>query len=89
MARFATLHLESIPRAKRMIVEIPRGSGPGRYRPVRGWASARLTCPKCGFDAELDHNIANDGRVTPSVLCPQGCGFHEHVRLLGWKQGPR
>lgn len=62
---------------------IPKGSGRGTWRPVRGGSSARLTCPRCGLDAELDHRIERDGTVTPSVECP-GCGWHEHVRLADW-----
>lgn len=31
------------------------------------------------------HAIADDGTVTPSVVCPiEGCGFHEWVKLEGW-----
>jgi hypothetical protein len=67
------------------MIDIRQGSGKGTYRKVRNGTSARLTCPNCGLDAELDHQIAKDGTVTPSVECPSdGCGFHEHVRLLGW-----
>lgn len=32
------------------------------------------------------HKIAPDGTVTPSVVCPhEGCTWHEHVRLVGWR----
>jgi hypothetical protein len=66
-------------------IEIRKGSGKGTWRPVRGGVSARLTCPRCGLDAELDHQIAADGTVTPSVECPtEGCGWHEHVKLKDW-----
>lgn len=68
-------------------MDIAKGHGRGTWRPVRGGFSARLTCPSCGLDAELDHTIAKDGAVTPSVQCPaEGCSFHEHVRLLGWAE---
>jgi len=31
------------------------------------------------------HQIAADGTVTPSCVCPyKGCGWHEFVRLVGW-----
>jgi hypothetical protein len=31
------------------------------------------------------HTIASDGTVTPSCVCPRdGCGFHEHVKLIDW-----
>lgn len=33
------------------------------------------------------HAIAEDGTVTPSVVCPiEGCGFHEWVKLEGWSK---
>lgn len=32
------------------------------------------------------HTIADDGTVSPSVVCPrEGCSFHEFIRLDGWK----
>jgi hypothetical protein len=31
------------------------------------------------------HSIAQDGTVSPSVVCPvEKCGFHEFIRLEGW-----
>lgn len=47
-------------------------------------------CPQCGqrrklnHDPEHGHKIQSDGIVIGSYLCPD-CGFHEHVRLLDWK----
>lgn len=32
------------------------------------------------------HSIAEDGIVSPSVVCPYGCGFHEFIKLEGWDQ---
>lgn len=33
------------------------------------------------------HAIAADGTVTPSCVCPvDGCGWHEHERLLEWQK---
>ena len=32
------------------------------------------------------HSISSDGTVSPSVVCPYGCGFHEFVKLEGWDQ---
>lgn len=49
-----------------------------------------LQCPK-GHRATISrgehgHQIADDGTVTPSVVCPGvGCDFHEHVKLDGWE----
>ena len=76
--------------------------------PVGGSRFVLLTCPKCGAEARLTgpikivhgaldghggHTIADDGTVTPSVVCQagdkhrdpaDGCDFHEIVRLEGW-----
>ena len=50
-----------------------------------GKKMARLSCPGCGCQALLDHQIDEEGGVTPSVVCPElGCTFHEFVRLEGW-----
>jgi hypothetical protein len=61
-----------------------------------GWATrirdgkpiVYLRCPSCGDYAALDdHKIANDGVVSPSVICPfGGCTFHDTIKLLGWKE---
>jgi hypothetical protein len=46
-----------------------------------------MACPKCCLIAMLDHDVAPDGTVTPSVECAkEGCSFHENVRLLGWAE---
>jgi len=43
-----------------------------------------LKCPN-GHIGVLDHEIAEDGTVTPSVMCDrEGCDFHEMIRLLDW-----
>lgn len=55
-----------------------------------GKRSATLSCPGCGKCASLsDHEIAADGVVNPSVVCPHGCGFHEHVQLEDWTSEPK
>ncbi len=44
-----------------------------------------IKCPKCGRIGMLDHDVADDGTVSPSLDCPsEGCAFHEHVKLRGW-----
>lgn len=51
-----------------------------------GTVEVRLRCPICGRWSYLDHEIENDGKVSPSVECPrEGCGFHEWVQLEGWQ----
>lgn len=53
-----------------------------------GW-SAMIVCPKCGGEAPLDHDIAADGTITPSLVCPYDpCDFHEWGRLDGWEVPP-
>lgn len=51
-----------------------------------GERSALACCPDCGKIASLSgHTIADDGKVSPSLVCPtDGCGFHAFVRLTPW-----
>lgn len=45
-------------------------------------------CPVCqGLSpiAAPTHTVSDAGEVTPSVVCPYGCGFHTHMTLEGWK----
>jgi hypothetical protein len=53
----------------------------------RGW-SAMAVCPN-GHEGSLDdHTIADDGMVTPSVVCPaKNCDFHDSIKLEGWLDG--
>ena len=46
--------------------------------------SAVVACPT-GHTAMLDHGIAADGTVTPSLVCPaELCDWHVMARLEGW-----
>lgn len=48
--------------------------------------SASFTCPNGHIGTLSDHDIAEDGSVSPSVVCPyENCGFHEFIRLEGWQ----
>jgi hypothetical protein len=51
-----------------------------------GSATARISCPKCGYIGLLDHEIADDGCVTPSIVCPnKDCDAHVGPAILmGW-----
>lgn len=52
-----------------------------------GEETARVRCPKCQTWGTLDHVIAPDGRVAPSVACAtEGCDFHEMIWLAGWQR---
>lgn len=58
---------------------------PGTYRKINPF-NAVLCCPDCGETGGLDHEIDNDGTVTPSLVCPNdGCSFHEMVKLKDWE----
>jgi hypothetical protein len=54
---------------------------------IRKGLSATFACPKCHMVGSLsDHEIAPDGTVTPSVVCPnEACDFHEYIQLEGWE----
>jgi hypothetical protein len=74
-------------------VALRRASSPGERRPGTWWPwlageSQRVTvwCGACGRSATIDHDIAADGTVTPSLMCPyDGCGWHVFARLEGWQ----
>jgi hypothetical protein len=41
--------------------------------------------PKGHYLSIHKHSIAQDGTVSPSVVCPvEGCGFHEFIKLEEW-----
>lgn len=51
--------------------------------------SASFVCSNGHYGTLLDHTIAEDGEVSPSVECTgvlngQKCDFHEHIKLIGW-----
>lgn len=51
----------------------------------RGWCI--VCCPSCGrpMTLGLNHVVAADGRVSPSLVCPRaGCSFHDYVTLADW-----
>lgn len=53
---------------------------------IRDGFSVYVTCPGCDRSMPLDHDVADDGTVRPSLDCPvPGCDFHEHVRLERWE----
>jgi uncharacterized OB-fold protein len=69
---------------------IPRSSLPNELDAPRGswWKTQNvvsLKCPSCGRSMVIPHQIAADGTVTPSVVCPhEHCEWHVFVRLSGW-----
>jgi hypothetical protein len=49
---------------------------------------ASMTCPHGHGLTLRGHSIAQNGEVSPSVVCPfPGCNFHEYVRLDRWSFG--
>jgi hypothetical protein len=52
-----------------------------------GVVNVIVRCPN-GHIGVLDHEIADDGTVTPSVQCPR-CSWHESVKLDGWTKRNR
>lgn len=47
--------------------------------------TASFTCSKGHTLCLRQHAIADDGTVTPSVVCPiDGCTFHEWIKLDKW-----
>jgi hypothetical protein len=68
---------------------LKRGAVEDRFEPGmwKGSVTIYVSCPKCGLIAALDHQVADDGTVTPSLVCPEdegGCGWHDTVRLDSW-----
>ena len=50
----------------------------------RGGLHVYVACAN-GHWAMLDHDIAEDGIITPSVVCPaEGCDSHVMAKLEGW-----
>ncbi len=56
----------------------------GWKRCSNGWVF--VCCPGCGQVARINHDIDNDGKVTPSLDCPtETCHFHRFAMLLDWE----
>ena len=54
-------------------------------RDTDGRRSATMTCRNGHGAALTDHEIAANGDVSPSVVCPHpGCTFHAWVTLVKW-----
>ena len=49
--------------------------------------TANVSCPECGRAGSLsNHSIAEDGVVTPSLVCGyDDCDFHRWIKLEDWK----
>lgn len=81
--------------AKRSMIPVLNRQPPLTWRPLfldttHLRKSASFVCSNGHDGALLDHEIASDGTVTPSVVCNgipdgEGCDFHEMVKLEGWE----
>lgn len=61
--------------------------GTWKYLKMKDSISASFTCPICHEPGTLSqHNIDDNGVVTPSVVCSYECNFHQNIRLLGWEK---
>lgn len=73
-------------------MDFTKGREPGQWWPSSHPNGLKATayCPDCKKPMGLgNHGIADDGTVTPSVVCPGDgvgphCSFHQFVRLVGW-----
>lgn len=62
---------------------VPRFARPGTW--YRSGGEVTVICPKCETRATLNHQIADDGKVKPSLDCPtEDCDFHQYVILVDW-----
>lgn len=76
-------------------MNIPKDASTGAFPAPGTWRSgicdgvrtAFFRCPKCDTYGALagTHDIAWDGTVTPSMVCPN-CDFHEWIKLDGWNR---
>jgi hypothetical protein len=71
----------------------PLDEKPSTWWPVQmpsGQLKASIICPNKHYGFLANHQIADDGTVTPSVVCPGGgqgtCNFHDHTKLGGWER---
>lgn len=45
-------------------------------------------CPEGHIGSLDDHQIGENGEVSPSFVCPQDCAFHEWITLENF-EGPK
>lgn len=64
-------------------------SEPGRWKLLKGdqgTSKVMVSCPGCGTAHVLDHDVAADGMVSPSLQCTE-CSWHANARLHRWDHG--
>lgn len=64
----------------------PDNDGPAPGMWSKFGESVLVRCPLCQTVAALDHDVASDGAVSPSLVCPNdsACSWHVVARLVGW-----
>lgn len=68
-----------------MVVELKRGTHNTRFEPLTWRLGQLVSCSNGHISSLTDHEIATDGAVSPSLVCPdEDCDWHETVRLLDW-----
>lgn len=74
-----------------LIQRDPANARKRNVEPMPAWGRSEggdvwIRC-KCGTPMSLDHEIAADGTVTPSLWhdTPE-CGWHVHGKLEGWQR---
>lgn len=73
---------------------LPKGCWTTTKTPETSWKdrSIFIACPVCGEVGSLPHAVDVQGRVSPSVVCPNRpkCPMHlMPTRLLDWDLGAR
>lgn len=62
---------------------------PGSWSRGETWDKKKtgiITCPICGGAFSLSNHTINEfGLVSPSVVCPYNCTFHEWIILDDWR----
>lgn len=65
-----------------------------KYPPKRGeyfkgkepGMAFQFCCPICkSIFGVAAHQVGKDGKVTPSIVCPNCCGFHSWVTFNDWR----
>lgn len=67
------------------MIKIYRFTAPPTWTQITrdGRSLVIVTCPNGHMAGLDDHEVADDGTVTPSLECPS-CDFHDSVKLIGY-----
>ena len=57
-----------------------------RQRGLQAGMAVDLKCPNGHIGILRCHGIEPNGDVNQSVICPQGCDFHEYINREGWAE---